>query len=128
MKLLLDTHLLLWVAGTPERLSLKAQKLLGDPAAELMFSTASIWEVVIKSTLGRSDFHVIPRQLWDGLVQNGYRELVIRAEHVLAVYLLPQIHKDPFDRLLIAQSEVEKITLLTTDAIVANYPGSIQMV
>ena len=128
MTLLLDTHLLLWAAGDPGQLSSKAQGLLSDPATELMFSTASIWEVVIKNALGRSDFRVDPRQLRDGLIQNGYSELEIRSEHALAVGSLPSIHKDPFDRILIAQAQVENITLLTTDDMVTRYAGPIQAV
>lgn len=128
MKLLLDTHLLLWAAGAPGRLSSKTQDLISKPASELMFSTASIWEVVIKNALGRSDFCVEPQQLRDGLIQNGYHELKIRSEHALAVGLLPPIHKDPFDRILIAQAQVENVTLLTTDDQVARYPGPIQSV
>ncbi|MDE2740915.1 MAG: type II toxin-antitoxin system VapC family toxin [Gemmatimonadota bacterium] len=128
MTVLLDTHLLLWAAGDPRRLSSKAQNLLGDPATELMFSTASIWEVVIKSALGRDDFRVDPQQLRDGLIQNDYSELEIRSEHALAVGSLPPIHKDPFDRILIAQAQVENVTLLTTDDMVARYSGPVQMI
>ena len=128
MTVLLDTHLLLWAAGDPGRLSSKAQSLLGDPATELMFSTASIWEVVIKSALGRDDFRVDPRQLRDGLIQNDYSELEIRSEHALTVRSLPPIHKDPFDRILIAQAQVENVTLLTTDDMVARYSDPVQMV
>ena len=128
MTLLLDTHLLLWAAGDPGRLSSKAQGLLSDPATELIFSTASIWEVVIKKALGRSDFRVDPQQLRDGLIQNDYSELEIRSEHALAVGSLPPIHKDPFDHILIAQAQVENVTLLTTDDMVARYSGPIQAV
>ena len=128
MTLLLDTHLLLWVASDPERLSAESQDLLGDPATELMFSTASIWEIVIKNALGRSDFRVEPRLFRDGLIQNGYSELAVRSEHALAVGRLPLLHKDPFDRILIAQAQVENVTLLTTDDKVACYPGPIQAV
>ena len=128
MTLLLDTHLLLWAVGDPGRLSAESQNLLGDPATELMFSTASIWEIVIKNALGRSDFRVEPRLLRDGLIQNGYSELAVRSEHALAVGHLPPIHKDPFDRILIAQAQVENVTLLTTDDKVACYPGPIQAV
>ena len=128
MTLLLDTHLLLWAAGNPGRLSLEAQGLLSDPATELIFSTASIWEVVIKNALGRSDFCVDPQQLRNGLIQNGYSELEIRSEHALAVGSLPPIHKDPFDRILIAQAQVENVTLLTTDDKVARYSGPVQAV
>ena len=128
MTLLLDTHLLLWAAGDSGQLSSKAQNLLGDPATELMFSTASIWEVVIKSALDRDDFRVDPQRFRNGLIQNGYSELEIRSEHALAVGSLPLIHKDPFDRILIAQAQVENVTLLTTDNKVAGYLGPIQAV
>ena len=128
MTLLLDTHLLLWAAGDPGRLSSKAQGLLSDPATELIFSTASIWEVVIKNALGRDDFRVDPQRLRDGLIQNDYSELEIRSEHALVVGSLPPIHKDPFDRILIAQAQVENVTLLTTDYMVARYSGPIQAV
>lgn len=127
MTFLLDTHVLLWAAGDPKRLTPESRNLLSNPATELMFSTASIWEVVIKNALGRSDFRVEPRQLRDGLIQNGYSELAIRSEHTLAVGLLPLIHNDPFDRILIAQAQVENVTLLTTDNKVARYPGPIQV-
>ncbi len=126
MAFLLDTHLLLWAASDPRRLTPESQALLGNPATKLIFSTASIWEVVIKNALGRSDFRVEPRQLRDGLVQNGYSELAIRSKHALAVGLLPPIHNDPFDRILIAQAQVENLTLLTTDNKVIRYPGPIQ--
>lgn len=109
MTLLLDTHLLLWAAGDSGQLSSKAQNLLGDPATELMFSTASIWEVVIKSALDRDDFRVDPQRFRNGLIQNGYSELAIRSEHALAVGSLPLIHKDPFDRILIAQAQIENV-------------------
>ena len=128
MTLLLDTHLLLWAAGDSGQLSSKAQNLLGDPATELMFSTASIWEVVIKSALGRSDFRVDPQRFRNGLIQNGYSELEIRSEHALAVGSLPLIHKDPFDRILIAQAQIENVTLLTTDDKMARYSGPIQAI
>ena len=128
MTFLLDTHLLLWAAGDPTRLTPESRSLLVDPATELMFSTASIWEVVIKNALGRRDFHVDPRQLRDGLIQNGYGELAIRSEHALAVGLLPPIHNDPFDRILMAQAQVENVTLLTTDRTLARYPVPVQAV
>lgn len=128
MTFLLDTQLLLWAAGNPGRLSAESRDLLTDPATQLMFSTASIWEVVIKNALGRSDFRVEPRRLRDGLIQNGYSELAIRSEHALAVGLLPPIHKDPFDRILIAQAQAEEATLLTTDTKLVRYPGPIRVV
>lgn len=128
MKLLLDTHLLLWAAGQPERLSRAACELIEADENELIFSTASLWEVVIKRGLGREDFKVDPRLLRRGLLDNGYSELPIGSEHVVAIDTLPSIHKDPFDRVLIAQALVEGITLLTTDATVARYPVPVRSV
>jgi PIN domain nuclease of toxin-antitoxin system len=128
MKLLLDTHLLLWAAGQPHRLSSKARALLDDPDHELLFSAASLWEIAIKRRLGRDDFRVDPRLLRRGLLDNGYQELAITSEHALATDTLPLHHKDPFDRILIAQSLVEGIMLLTVDPIVAKYPAPVRMV
>ncbi len=128
MKLLLDTHLLLWAAGQPERLSADARVLLEAPENELWFSAASVWEIAIKRGLGREDFRVDMRLLRRGLLENGYRELPVGSEHAVALDSLPPIHKDPFDQLLIAQACVEGITLLTTDAVVAQYPGPIRKV
>ncbi len=128
MKLLLDTHLLLWAAGEPNRLSRKARTLIGNPENELLFSAASLWEVAIKRGLGRSDFQVDARLLRRGLLDNGYSELPIVSDHVVATESLPPIHKDPFDRVLVAQATVEGITLLTTDSLVAQYPGPIRTV
>ena len=119
---------MLWAAGEPQRLTPETRDLLRDPATELTFSTASIWEVVIKSALGRSDFRVDPRLLRDGLLHNGYSELAIRSDHALAVSLLPPIHNDPFDRILVAQAQVQGITLLTLDKKLALYPGPVQAV
>jgi PIN domain nuclease of toxin-antitoxin system len=128
MKLLLDTHLLLWAAGQPKRLSAAARALLGDPRNEPMFSSASLWEIAIKSGLGRDDFQVNTRLLRRGLLDNGYSELPISSEHAVAIDGLPPIHKDPFDRLLVAQSMVEGITLLTSDPVVAQYPAPVRKV
>jgi PIN domain nuclease of toxin-antitoxin system len=128
MKLLLDTHVLLWAAGEPNRVSHEIRELLGDPVNELLFSAASIWEITIKSGLGREDFQVNARLLRRGLLDNDYEELPIRSEHVLAIDALPPIHRDPFDRILIAQATIEGIELLTADQVVARYPGPIRMV
>lgn len=128
MKLLLDTHLLLWAANEPDRLSAEAIALLSDTDHELLFSAASIWEIAIKNGLGRDDFKVDARLLRRGLLDNKYRELPIMSAHAVLVESLPLIHKDPFDRILIAQATAESITLVTSDKIVAKYPGSIQFV
>jgi PIN domain nuclease of toxin-antitoxin system len=128
VKLLLDTHLLLWAAGKPERLPRAARDLIDAPDSELIFSTASLWEVVIKRGLGREDFKVDARLLRRGLLDNGYSELPITSEHVVAVDTLPALHKDPFDRILIAQATVEGIILLTTDEVLARYPAPVRTV
>ncbi len=128
MKLLLDTHLLLWAAAQPTRLSRGVRELLDAPENELLFSAASLWEIVIKQGLGRNDFRVNAHLLRRGLLDNGYGELSINSRHILAVADLPTLHKDPFDRILVAQATVEGITLLTADALVAQYPGAIRKI
>jgi PIN domain nuclease of toxin-antitoxin system len=128
VKLLLDTHLLLWAADGSFRLPAQVRALLDDERNEPVFSAASMWEIAIKSGLGRQDFQVNPRLLRRGLLDNGYRELPISGEHVVAIDWLPPIHKDPFDRLLLAQCIVEGITLLTVDPLVGQYPAPVQMV
>jgi PIN domain nuclease of toxin-antitoxin system len=128
MKLLLDTHLLLWAAGDPGQLPAAALALIDDPANALIFSAASLWEIVIKRRLGRKDFRVDPRLLRRGLLDNGYLELPVSSEHTLAIDTLPDLHKDPFDRILVAQATVEGMTLLTVDPVVARYRGPVRKV
>lgn len=128
MRLLLDTHLLLWAAGSPKRLPSAARKALESPDNSLFFSAASLWEITIKNGLRRPDLKVDARLLRRGLLDNGYEELPITGEHALAVEDLPPIHKDPFDRLLVAQAAIEGLTLMTSDASVAQYPGPVRKV
>jgi PIN domain nuclease of toxin-antitoxin system len=128
VKLLLDTQLLLWAVSLPERLSAAAILLLNDPRNELLFSAASLWEVAIKSALGRDDFRVNPRLLRRGLLENGYTELPVTSLHAVSIDGLPSIHKDPFDRLLLAQALSEGILLLTADAQLAQYSGPVRQV
>lgn len=128
MKLLLDTHLLLWAAGRSDRLSADARALIQAEENELFFSAASLWEIVIKRGLGRGDFKVDARLLRRGLLDNGYSELPIGSEHVVAIEGLPPIHKDPFDRILLAQAQIEGITLVTADSTLAQYPGPVRLV
>ncbi len=128
MKLLLETHLLLWAAGEPKKLSPKARTLILDTQNELMFSAPSVWEVAIKRTLGRAHFQVDSRLFRRGLIDNGYVELPVLSAHAVAVEALPPIHKDPIDRLLIAQMLIEGIALMTTDAMIAQYGGSVRLV
>lgn len=125
MRILLDTHILLWTVSQSSRLSRKTRQLLGDPDNVLVFSTASLWEIVIKRKQ-REDFAVDPRELRRALLDNGYEELIITSLHAFAVEDLPPLHKDPFDRMLIAQSRVEGIILLTADAQVLRYQGLVQ--
>ena len=127
MSLLLDTHVLLWAASNPKRLPHEARILMEDPAEVLYFSAASLWEIAIKSGLGHADFHVDARLLRRGLLENDYSELAVTGAHAVAVDLLPPIHKDPFDRILIAQAQIEGLKLLTADAVVGRYPGPIQV-
>lgn len=128
MKLLLDTHLLLWAAGEPDKLSERARTLIDDQNNILVFSAASLWEVTIKVGLGRADFQVDPYLLRRGLLENGYEELPITSQHALAVGQLPDVHRDPFDRILVAQAVVEGLLLLTHDPLVQAYPGPIEAV
>jgi len=128
MNLLLDTHILLWAAADPAKLSSEATNLISNKDNRLYFSAASIWEVVIKNGLHRPDFFVDPHILRRGLVDNGYLELPISTQHTLALSHLPDIHKDPFDRILVAQAETEGFLLLTSDELVAQYPGPVRLV
>jgi PIN domain nuclease of toxin-antitoxin system len=125
---LFDTHLLLWAAATPARLPPAARALLDDPAEEIRFSAASIWEVAIKNGLGRADFQVDPRLLRQGLLDAGYTELAVSGAHAAGVDGLPPLHRDPFDRLLVAQAMLEAVLLVTADPQVARYPGPIRLV
>ena len=128
MKLLLDTHLLLWMALTPARVPPAVQALVSSDDTVLFFSPASLWEIAIKQGLGRADFQVNARVLRRGLLDNGYIELPIRSDHAVAIDCLPPVHKDPFDLLLVAQATVEGLTLLTSDSLVAQYPGPVRLV
>ncbi|HEY8359452.1 MAG TPA: type II toxin-antitoxin system VapC family toxin [Ramlibacter sp.] len=128
MRVLIDTHLLLWAAGDPDRLPTAALTEIENPDNVLMFSAASIWEVTIKNGLGRSDFTVDSALLRRGLLDNGYEELPIRGQHAVFAGRLPRLHKDPFDRILVAQSLVEGAALLTSDELVAHYHQSIRLV
>ncbi len=128
MRFLLDTHVLLRAAEGPDRLPPEALDLIENPATELVYSAVSIWEVAIENGLGRADFRVDPRLLRRGLLEHGYTELPVTGAHAAAVDLLPPIHKDPFDRLLVAQAQIEGMTLVTMDEVVGRYPGPVQLV
>ena len=128
MRLLLDTNILVpLIDGNGRNLPEPVIRALEDDDASLWASVASIWEVAIKAMLGRDDFHVEPGVLRRGLLDNGYGELRIGSEHAVAIAGLPPVHKDPFDRILVAQAQVEGITLLTVDPRVAQYPAPVRM-
>lgn len=128
MNLLLDTHLLLWMAAGDPRLPPAARDLIENTDNILWFSPASLWEISIKRGLGRPDFTVDPAILRHGLIAQDYRELPISALHAVAVGALPPIHKDPFDRMLIAQASCVQFPLLTVDDQVAAYGGFVRKV
>ncbi|MCB1657192.1 MAG: type II toxin-antitoxin system VapC family toxin [Moraxellaceae bacterium] len=128
MRFLLDTHLLLWAAAESDKLSPQAHQLISNSEHELWFSAASIWEITIKLGLDRADFRVNPTLLRQGLLQNGYQELAISSLHALAVRNLANIHKDPFDRLLVAQASCENLILLSSDTLVAQYGAIVKLV
>lgn len=128
MKFLLDTHIVLWLPILDRRLSALARSILNDRNNEFTFSAASVWEVAIKGGLGKPNFKVSAPAIRREMIEHGYAELPVHGQHAVAVYSLPPIHKDPFDRILIAQSIVEGITLLTADSTIAKYPGPIRKV
>ncbi len=121
MRLLLDTHLLLWTVASSGRLSGDARSLIEDPENDVHYSAASVWEIAIKSTLRRRDFHVDVALLPSALSTMGLTELPVTAAHAIEVTRLPHLHRDPFDRLLVAQSVVEPMVLLTNDAVLGRY-------
>ena len=123
MKLLLDTRMLLWAAAG--LLPRDAEKMVIDGDNILFFSSASIWEIGIKKNLARGDFKVEPEVLRRELLDHQYHELPITGPHALAANALPPIHKDPFDRMLLAQAKVEGMTLLTADSILRDYPAPV---
>ena len=128
MRLLLDTHILLWAVLEDERLPPRAAAMIQDGANTLHFSAVTIWEVAIKTSRRRTDFRLDPLHLRRQLLDNDYAELSVTGEHAAAVARLPNLHKDPFDRLLAAQALEEDMLLVTADATLASYPGPIQRV
>jgi PIN domain nuclease of toxin-antitoxin system len=128
MRLLVDTQLLLWAVAKTRRLPKEARRLLEDPANEVLFSAASLWEIVIKAALRRTDFKVDVARLRPALVEMGFVELPISGAHAERLASLPPIHKDPFDRMLVAQSLAEPLVLLTNDRVLADYGDVVRVV
>jgi PIN domain nuclease of toxin-antitoxin system len=128
MRLLLDTHLLLWAAADSRRLPAEARRLLEEPTHEVHYSAASLWEIATKLGLRRRDFHVDLPRLRAALPQMGLLELPVTGAHAERLLELPPVHKDPFDRLLVAQSLAEPLILLTNDRVLAGYGGVVKVV
>ena len=128
MRLLLDTHVLLWTIAESRRLSSTARALIGEPDNALTFSSVSLWEIAIKSERGSDDFRIDVSSLRRSLFDNEYAELSMTGAHAVALGSLPPIHRDPFDRMLVAQAIAEGLTLVTSDPAVAKYPGPIRLV
>jgi len=128
MRVLLDTQLMLWTYFQQRRLPAAARLVIEEPLNKLAFSTASLWEIAIKRGRGRKEFAFDSRVLRRAMLDDGYEELPVLGQHAVEVDILPPIHKDPFDRILIAQAMVEGITLLTADPVIAKYPGPIRKV
>lgn len=128
MSVLLDTHLLLWAAAGSDRLPDAARRLIEDRSNLLLFSAASLWEIAIKSGLGREDFQIDVRLLYRSLLDAGYVELPVTGSHAAAITSLPPIHRDPFDRILVAQALTDHLRLVTSDETVARYGAAIHLV
>jgi len=128
VRLLVDTHLLLWATARSRRLPREARRLLEDPANEVFFSAASLWEIVIKVALRRSDLKVDIGILRPALVEMGFAELPVTGAHAETLARLPPVHKDPFDRMLVAQSLAEPLVLLTNDGVLAAYGDVVRVV
>jgi PIN domain nuclease of toxin-antitoxin system len=128
LRFLLDTHLLIWASSSSWLLSKAARELIEDPENDLIFSSISIWEIAIKCGLERPDFDVEPRILRRGLLDAGYRELAFTSDHAFAISGLPPMHKDPFDRALIAQATSEGIIFLTADKVLEGYSAVVRKV
>ena len=127
MNFLLDTHILIWAAISPHKISSQLASLLSDPSNYLYFSSASIWEISIKESLGKRDFNVNSKKLHGGLIENGYKELKVSALHAMEVIKLPFIHRDPFDRILVVAAIWENMPLLTNDSTLSPYHSLVRV-
>ncbi len=128
MRLLLDTHILLWAVGASARLDPAARDAIEDTANEVMFSAASIWEIAIKARLGRDDLNVRPERIAAAAIETGFTELPIHADTAASVADLPPHHTDPFDRLLVAQAIADHLRLYTADAQLPPYSDLVTLV
>lgn len=127
MRLLLDTQVLLWALVSPERIPAPVRERLESPENDVLFSAASIWEVAIKVRIGRMDLPISLEDVTAAALQSGFQELPIRAAHVAATAQLPLYHRDPFDRILVAQALHEPARLLTADRKLARYADVVEV-
>jgi PIN domain nuclease of toxin-antitoxin system len=128
MRTLFDTHLVIWIGENAPRLPAGARAIYDDPLTEPVFSVVSLWEAAIKSARQRPGFDTDPADLRAGLLAANWRELTIAADHAIAVAALPLHHHDPFDRLLVAQAQVERMALVTADRVLAPYGPAVRVV
>ena len=128
MVILLDTHILLWALDAPERLSQEVVVQIESPETMVYFSAASIWEIAIKTALGKIDFHYSPEDIAQAAKDTGFIELPVSAAHGAQVAHLPLHHRDPFDRLLIAQVLLMPAQLFTTDSVLLPYSELVRLV
>jgi PIN domain nuclease of toxin-antitoxin system len=126
VRLLLDTHIVLWALADSPRLSARARELLADPVNECWVSAASVWEIAIKVVIGKHQLGVALNALPDAIAEAGFRPLDVRPRHASAIAGLDVPHADPFDRLLVAQCEVETLRLLTADAALGQLPVAVR--
>ena len=127
MNFLLDTHILIWAAISPHKISSELASLPSDPSNHLYFSSASIWEISIKESLGKRDFKISSKKLHGGLIENGYKEIKVSALHAMEVIKLPFIHRNPFDRILVATAIWENMPLLTNDSTLSPYHSLVRV-
>jgi PIN domain nuclease of toxin-antitoxin system len=128
MRALLDTHVLLWALADPQRLDKRARAAIEDSATDVLFSAASIWEIAVKSRLGRADFPVIPEEIARTAIDTGFTELPICSNAAALVAQLPLLHRDPFDRVLVAQAILEHAMLFTADERLPPYSELVRQV
>lgn len=127
MRVLLDTHILLWALIDPGRLSGEVREVIENPANEVLFSSASIWEIAIKAGLGRAEFAVEPAEIVAAALDSGFVELPVHSAAAIKVATLPPHHRDPFDRLLVAQAMTEPAVLYTADAKLPAYSELVRL-
>ena len=128
MRVLLDTHILLWALAEPRRLDRGLRATIESSDTEVLFSAASIWEIAIKSGLGRSDFAFDAEEIAQAALDTGFTEVAVRAKAAALVARLPLLHRDPFDRVLVAQAIVEPAILYTTDQQLVPYSDLVRRV